>query len=51
MGLVKVKINKKLIGLILIGFGSGVVSGVIICGMGFFMGVIIIALGLIELFC
>ncbi|MCD8159505.1 MAG: hypothetical protein LUD77_11700 [Clostridiales bacterium] len=45
------KVNKKLIGLILVGFGSGVVSGAVICGMGFFMGVVFIALGLIELFC
>ncbi len=45
------RINRKTVGLVLVSFGLGVVSNVIFSGMGFFMGVLIIALGAVELYC
>lgn len=45
------KINKNVIGLVLLNFGCGVVASVIFSGLGFFVGVLIIALGILELYC
>lgn len=45
------KINKKLLGVVLISFGAGVLASIIFPCVGFLIGALFVGLGVLELYC